>query len=85
MNCLDCARDRHLLVPAVATCIDCGAGACTEHLVIRQHRLTRVEPLIRHVPVEPVARRVRCGTCDAARKAAHAPTGSRARAERRSA
>jgi hypothetical protein len=85
MNCLDCARDRHLLVPAAAACIDCGAGACEDHLVVRAHHLTRTEPLLRQVPVEPAARRVRCGTCDAAWQAAHAPTGSRTRAERRSA
>jgi hypothetical protein len=85
MNCLDCARDRHLLMPAVAACIDCGAGACEDHLVVRAHHLTRTEPLLRQVSVDPPARRVRCGTCDAAWQAAHAPTASRARAERRSA
>ncbi len=82
MNYLDCARDRHLLLPAVAACIDCGAGACEDHLVVRAHHLTRTEPLLRQVPVEPPARRVRCGTCAAAWQAAHAPTGSRTRAER---
>ena len=82
MNGLDCARDRRLLVPADAACIDCGAGACEDHLVVRAHHLTRTELLMRQVPVEPTARQVRCGACDAARQAAHAPTGSRTQAER---
>ena len=85
MNCLDCARDHHLLVPAIAACIDCGAGGCEDHLVVRAHHLTRTEPLLRQVPVEPAGRRVRCGTCDAAWLAARQPAGSRTRAERRSA
>jgi hypothetical protein len=83
MNCLDCNRDRQLLAPAVAVCADCGAGVCEDHLVVRTQHLARVEPLVRQVPVDPPARRVRCATCDSAWQAAHAPAGSQARPERR--
>ena len=85
MNCLDCELDGRPATPAVATCLDCGAAACADHLVIRQHRLTRVEPLLREVPVELPARRVCCRICDAARQAALAPAASGGRAARRSA
>ncbi|WP_326686531.1 MULTISPECIES: DUF2180 family protein [unclassified Streptomyces] len=31
MNCYDC-HNEGTTTPAVATCVDCGAGACTRHL-----------------------------------------------------
>jgi hypothetical protein len=83
MNCLDCNRDRQLLAPAVAVCADCGAGVCEDHLVVRAHHLTRTEPLIRQVQVDPPARRVRCVTCDAAWQAATGTANGRRRNERR--
>jgi hypothetical protein len=83
MYCLDCNRDRQLLAPAVAVCADCGAGVCEDHLVVRTHHLTRVEPQVREAPVDPPARRVRCVTCDDAWQAATGIAGGRRRNERR--
>ena len=85
MNCLDCERDARQATPAAAICMDHNAGACRDRLVIRQHRLTRVEPLIGHVLVGPLAHRVRGRGCDAAWQSAHAPARRRTRAERWSA
>ena len=82
MNCLDCERDARQATPAVAICVNHKAGACRDRVVIRRHRLTRVEPLIGHVLVEPLAPRVRGRSCGAAWPAAHAPARSRTRAER---
>ena len=52
MNCYDCATIGHQN-SAVATCIDCGAGVCVEHVVVVPHHLTRVEIINRRVNVEP--------------------------------
>jgi hypothetical protein len=65
MNCYDCAvagdhRD------AVAVCADCGAAVCVEHAVSARHWLTRTQPLMREVRVEPAERIIRCGMCHAA-------------------
>lgn len=83
MNCMDRTRDFHLLAPAVAVCADCGAGVCEDHLVVRTHHLTRTEPLVRQVQVDPPARRVRCVPCDTARQAATGTASSRRRNARR--
>ena len=68
MNCYDCAftGNQH---PAVATCIDCGAGLCLDHAVVSPHHLTRVELLDLRVNVEPPARLIHCETCAAAHDA----------------
>ena len=68
MNCYDCAiagDDRD----AVAVCADCGAAVCVEHAVSARHWLTRTQPLMREVRVEPAERVIRCGTCHAAHAA----------------
>ena len=52
-------------------------------LVVRTHHLTRTEPLVRQVQVDPPARRVRCATCDTAWQAATGTAGSRRRSDRR--
>ena len=85
MNCLDCARDRHLLVSAVAACIDCGAGGCEDHLVVCAHHLTRTEPLLRQGPGR--APRAAGALWHLRRRVAGRPpaSGSRTRTERRSA
>ncbi|MHB8288982.1 MAG: DUF2180 family protein [Acidimicrobiales bacterium] len=82
MHCLDCNRDRQLLAPEVAVCPESGAGVCEDHLVVRTHHLTRVEPLVRQVPVDLPARRVHCVTCDDAWQAATGTAGCRRRNER---
>ena len=68
MNCYDCATNGDCN-PAVATCIDCGAGLCLEHAVVLPHHLTRVEIINRRVDVEPPARLMYCDTCATAHDA----------------
>jgi hypothetical protein len=68
MNCYDCATTAHYN-PAVAICIDCGAGLCIEHAVVVQHHLTRVAVINRIENVEPPARLLYCETCAAAHDA----------------
>jgi hypothetical protein len=65
MNCFDCAAlGRHR--PAVATCADCGAALCAAHACVTARWLTRTMPINRVVAVEPPARTIRCGLCQAA-------------------
>jgi hypothetical protein len=66
MNCLDCGD---LPSPAVAMCARCGAGLCSEHVVVRDETLTVRVPINRPVAVWPPARRLRCARCDAAEQA----------------
>lgn len=68
MNCYDCATIGHQN-SAVATCIDCGAGVCVEHVIVVPHHLTRVEIINLRVNVEPPARLMYCETCLAAHRA----------------
>ncbi len=68
MNCLECAADAGP-VPAVAVCGRCGAGLCRDHLHEGEEVLTMMVPIARTVPVEPLARRLRCAKCEAAEKA----------------
>ena len=68
MNCYDCAVTADHRA-AVAVCADCGAGVCLEHAVSNRHWLTRGAPINRAVPVDPPARVIRCGTCQAAHAA----------------
>ena len=69
MNCFDCAAlgDQ---VPAVAICADCGAAACQRHAHVTPRWLTRIAVINRVVAIEPPARTIRCGVCQAARDAA---------------
>lgn len=69
MNCVECARGDQLAAPAIAVCVQCGAGVCDRHSVERTVQLIRIEALGREVPVEPTARALRCGRCDAAVRA----------------
>jgi Uncharacterized protein conserved in archaea (DUF2180) len=55
--------------PAVAVCVDCGAGVCIEHAVNTSHWLTRTQALMRVERVEPPARSIRGKTYHAARTA----------------
>ncbi len=68
MNCFDCAAlgDQ---VPAVAICADCGAAVCHGHAHVTARWLTRTMVINRVVAVEPPARTIRCGVCQAARDA----------------
>ncbi len=68
MNCLECVRgDR--TTTAVAVCGRCGAGLCRDHLHEGGETLTVMAPIARQVPVEPLARRLRCAECESAEKA----------------
>ena len=69
MNCFDCAALGSAMV-AVAVCADCGAAVCHDHAHVAIRWLTRVEAINRPVRVEPPARSVRCGMCQAAHDAA---------------
>ncbi len=71
MNCFDCAAlGGH--VDAVAICTDCGAAVCHDHAHVTARWLTRTMVINRVVAVEPPARSIRCGVCQAARDAAPA-------------
>ncbi len=71
MNCFDCAAlgDQ---VPAVAICTDSGAAVCQRHAHVAPRWLTRVAAINRVVAIEPPARTIRCGVCQAACEAAKA-------------
>ena len=71
MNCFDCAAlgDQ---AAAVAVCADCGAAVCPGHAHVTARWLTRTMVINRVVAVEPPARTIRCGVCQAARDAAPA-------------
>ncbi len=71
MNCFDCAA---LGQPteAVAVCADCGAAVCLEHARVTARWLTRTMVINRTVAIEPPARTIRCGVCQAACDAAPA-------------
>ena len=68
MNCYDCAATGTYR-PAVAVCVDCGAGVCIEHAVNTSHWLTRTQAVMRVERVAPPGRMIRCETCHAARSA----------------
>ena len=71
MNCFDCAAlGGH--AAAVAICADCGAAVCSGHAHVTARWLTRTMVINRVVAVEPPARTIRCGICQAARDAAPA-------------
>ena len=71
MNCFDCAAlGGH--AAAVAICADCGAAVCPAHAHVTARWLTRTTVINRVVVVEPPARTIRCGVCQAARDAAPA-------------
>ena len=63
-------------VAAVAVCADCGAGVCPGHARVAPRWLTRTLPINRTVAVEPPARAIRCGVCQAARDAAPAASSA---------
>ncbi len=65
MNCFDCAALGEL-VDAVAVCADCGAALCHDHAHVTARWLTRTMLINRIVLVEPPARTIRCGVCQAA-------------------
>ena len=71
MNCFDCAALGGHAV-AVAICADCGAAVCHDHAHVTARWLTRTMVINRVVAVEPPARTIRCGICQAARDAAPA-------------
>ena len=76
MNCFDCAAlGDH--VDAVAICADCGAAVCHDHAHVTARWLTRTMVINRVVAVEPPARTIRCGICQAARDAAPQLRGGR--------
>jgi hypothetical protein len=68
VNCFDCVA---LGQPtdAVAVCADCGAAVCYDHAHVTARWLTRTMLMNRIVLVEPPARTIRCGVCQAARDA----------------
>ncbi len=68
MNCLDCAT-LGLTSVAVAICVDCGAGVCTDHGNVVPVWLTKTMVINRTVDVEPAERRIYCGTCLSAHEA----------------
>ena len=78
VNCFDCAAlgDQ---VPAVAICADCGAAICQRHAHVTPRWLTRTAVINRTVAVEPPARTICCGVCQAARDAATPAGYARAR------
>jgi len=71
MNCFDCAAHAQP-AQAVAVCADCGAALCYDHAHVTARWLTRTAVINRVVAIEPPARTVRCGICQAARDAAPA-------------
>ncbi|MFI5063603.1 MAG: DUF2180 family protein [Streptosporangiales bacterium] len=71
MNCFDCAALGEAAA-AVAICADCGAAVCARHVHVTPRWLTRTMVINRVVAVEPPARTIRCGVCQAARDAAPA-------------
>ena len=71
MNCFDCAALGEQAA-AVAICTDCGAAVCPGHAHVTARWLTRTMVINRVVAVEPPARTIRCGVCQAARDAAPA-------------
>ena len=68
MNCFDCAAHGQT-APAVAACADCGAAVCHGHAHVTARWLTRTMVIDRVVAIEPPARTIRCGVCQAARDA----------------
>ena len=78
MNCLLCELDGRPATPATAACLECGAAACADHVVICRHRLARVERLLGQVPVDPPGPRVRRRSWDTAWQTVRALAGSRA-------
>ena len=77
MNCFDCDA-LGTSTPAVAVCADCGAAMCHDHAQVTARWLTRTAVINRVVQVEPPARSIRCGLCQAARD--NAPTATHATA-----
>ena len=73
MNCFDCAALGDT-APAVAICADCGASVCAAHARVSPRWLTRTLPINRVVAVEPPARVIRCGICQAAAGAVPQPS-----------
>jgi hypothetical protein len=71
VNCFDCAAHGQQ-AQAVAVCADCGAAVCHDHAHVTARWLTRTMVINRTVAVEPPARTIRCGVCQAARDAAPA-------------
>ena len=69
MNCFDCASSGYS-TDAVAVCADCGAAIRHDHVHVSPRWLTRTAVLNRTVTVEPPARAIRCGVCEAAHDAA---------------
>ena len=68
MNCFDCAA-RGLPTQAVAVCADCGAGLCPDHAHVAARWLTRTLAVNRTVAIQPPARTIYCGICQAAHDA----------------
>ena len=66
VNCFDCAALGQQ-APAVAVCADCGAAVCHDHAQVTARWLTRTMAINRTVAIEPPARTIRCGVCQAAR------------------
>ncbi len=73
MNCFDCAALGDTS-PAVAICAGCGAAVCPAHAHVTARWLTRAMTLGRVVAVEPPARVIRCGICQAAAGAVPQPS-----------
>jgi hypothetical protein len=69
VNCLDCAQEHLVERSAVGICTGCGAGVCSGHAKQRERWLMRAVAVNRQVPVDPPARVLRCGRCDAAHQA----------------
>jgi hypothetical protein len=77
VNCFDCAALGQA-ANAVAVCADCGAALCHDHAHVTARWLTRTMVINRIVAVDPPARTIRCGVCQAARDAAPAMNTARA-------
>ena len=71
MNCFDCAA-LNITGEAVAVCGECGAGICAAHAHVTPRWLTRTMVINRVVAIEPPARSIRCGVCEAARESVDA-------------
>ncbi len=65
MNCFDCAALGDA-IPAAAICAGCGAAVCAAHAHVTPRWLTCTMVFNRVVAVEPPARVIRCGVCQAA-------------------
>jgi len=65
MNCFDCSR-RGATEVAIASCVNCGAGVCPDHVVEDETTITRIVGLGLEQALPLKARRILCEKCEAA-------------------